>query len=415
MADSRARRLGLGVGLAVLAGGCVRQEVATVALPERTAPEIRIGVVVNAATLSFGGGSALRLTIPDGSELSGLPPGTAATVAAGAAGLRIRVGGVAVTPGPALEVTPADSGAPVRINGRDYRGRFLLSATLTGVSATNLLDVETYLQGVVGAEMGARSEPDLAALRAQAVISRTIALKAIGRWRMRGYDLVATVADQAYAGIGFETPVSTQAVQETRGEVLLWQGQLIDGFFHSTCGGRTADGTEVFAGGNRPYLRSIRDEADSGRPWCAISPRFRWRESWSGEQLARTLGETLPQAGAPAALARSLRGIRVIDRTATGRVAHLELLGSRGNYTVTGPVARLVFRTGDGSILRSANFNLQLTRSGERIVQLVAEGSGAGHGVGMCQWGALARSRAGFSYQDILAAYFPGTDLSRHY
>jgi stage II sporulation protein D len=413
VADPRAR-LALGVGLAVLGGGCVHQEVGIVALTESVAPEIRIGVVVNAATLAFGGGSALRLSTPEGSELSGLTAGTAASVAAGPAGLRIRIGGVSVTPGPALEVSATDSGAPVRINGRDYRGRFLLSATLTGVSATNLLDVETYLQGVVGAEMGARSEPDLAALRAQAVISRTIALKAIGRWRIRGYDLVSTVADQAYAGIGFETPLSSQAVQETRGEVLLWQGQLIDGFFHSTCGGRTADGTEAFAGANRPYLRSIRDEDENGRPWCAISPRFRWRESWSGELLARTLSETLPQAGGPSQLAKSLRGIRVLDRTATGRVAHLELIGSRGNYTITGPVARLVFRTADGSILRSANFNLQLTRSGERIVQLVAEGSGAGHGVGMCQWGALARSRAGFSYPDILAAYFPGTDLARH-
>lgn len=414
MADARVG-LPLGVSLAMLAGGCVHQEIGTVAVPESAAPEIRIGVVVNTATLSFGGGSSLRLTTPDGSELSGLPAGAAASVAAGPAGLRIRIGSVTVTPGPALEVSPAESGAAVRINGRDYRGRFRLSATLTGVSATNLIDVETYLQGVVGAEMGARTEPDLAALRAQAVISRTIALKAIGRWRVRGYDLVSTVADQAYSGIGFETPLSTQAVQDTRGEVLLWQGELIDGFFHSTCGGRTADGTEVFVGADRPYLRSIRDEDESGRPWCAISPRFRWREAWSSELLTRTLSETLPQAGGPAPLARNLRGIRVVDRTATGRVAHVELIGSRGNYTVTGPVARLLFRTADGSILRSANFNLQLTRSGERIVQLVVEGSGAGHGVGMCQWGALARSRAGFSYQDILAAYFPGTDLSHHY
>jgi len=393
----------------------MRQEVGTVAVPESRAPEIRIGIIVGAATLSFGGGSALRLTTPDGRELSQLPAGASATVAAGPPGLRIRIGGVVVSPGPALELSPADSGGAVRVNGREYRGRFLLSATLTGVSAINLLDVESYLEGVVGAEMGSRTEPELAALRAQAVISRTIAVKSLGRWRTRGYDLVSTVADQAYAGIGFESPLSIQAVQETRGEVVVWQGQLIDGFFHSTCGGRTADGTEVFAGADRPYLRSIRDEDASGRPWCAISPRFRWRESWSGELLARTLGETLPQAGGPAQLARSLRAIRITDHTATGRVGHLELIGSRGNFTVTGPVARLVFRTADGSILRSASFNVQLTRSGERIVQLVAEGSGAGHGVGMCQWGALARSRAGFSYQDILSAYFPGTDLSRNY
>ena len=87
----------------------------------------------------------------------------------------------------------------------------------------------------------------------------------------------------------------------------------------------------------------------------------------------------------------------------------------RDNPALSGPVARLLLRVPDGSILRSANFTVQLTRSGGRIVQLVADGSGAGHGVGMCQWGALARSRAGFSYQDILSAYFPGTELSRTY
>ena len=104
----------------------------------------------------------------------------------------------------------------------------------------------------------------------------------------------------------------------------------------------------------------------------------------------------------------------MLDHTPTGRVAHLQFVGE-GSFTVTGPTARLVLRTPDGSILRSANFNLQLTRSGTRIVQLVADGSGAGHGVGMCQWGALARSRAGFSYGDILMAYFPGTELTRTY
>jgi stage II sporulation protein D len=183
---------------------------------------------------------------------------------------------------------------------------------------------------------------------------------------------------------------------------------LIDAFFHSTCGGRTADGTEVYAGADRPYLRSIRDQDAAGRAWCAISPRFRWQERWTGEALARTLRETLPAAGASAELAGSVRDIQVVDRTPTGRVAHLEVVAEGGSYTVSGPVARLVLRTGDGSMLRSATFMLQVSREGGRIVQLVAEGSGAGHGVGMCQWGALGRSRAGFTSDDILSAYFPG-------
>jgi stage II sporulation protein D len=279
----------------------------------------------------------------------------------------------------------------------------------------NVIGLEEYLRGVVGAELGKRSEQDLAALRAQAIVSRTVAMRHAGQWRARGYDLLSTVADQAYAGIGFETPVSDQAVQETAGQVLTFDGRLIDAFFHSTCGGRTADGTEVYPGADRPYLRSIRDQDEGGRAWCAISPRFRWQERWTGAALARTLRETLPAAGAPAELAESVRDLQVVDRTPTGRVAHLEVVGDGSRYTVSGPVARLVLRTGDGSILRSATFNLQVSREGGHIVQLVAEGSGAGHGVGMCQWGALGRARAGFTYQDILSAYFPGTEIARTY
>jgi len=400
---------------ALLLAACARPEVGTVAAPETQVPEIRIAVVLSAASITLGGGAALVLAGGDGTPVSELAAGTTAALSAGPGGLRLRVGGATVTGGPQLLLSAPDSGSAVRINGRDYRGRFLLSAETGGVRAVDLLDVEQYLRGVVGAEMGRRTELDLAALRAQAVISRSIAVKALGRWRTRGYDLVSTVADQAYAGIGFETAVSDQAVTETRGEVVIWQGQIIDGFFHSTCGGRTADGTEVFANADRPYLRSIRDVDGNGRAWCALSPRFQWRESWTGDALRRTLSETLPAAGGTAELARTLEDLRIVDRTATGRVAHLSLRGARGGLTVTGPAARLLLRGADGGILRSANFFVQLSRSGGRIVQVVAEGSGAGHGVGMCQWGALARSRAGFSYQDILSAYFPGTEISRTY
>jgi stage II sporulation protein D len=281
--------------------------------------------------------------------------------------------------------------------------------------AVNVVGLEEYLGGVVGAEMGRRGDPDLAALRAQAVVSRTVALKRIGQWRVRGFDLLSTVADQAYAGIAFETPLSTLAVAETRGVVVSDDGEIIDGFFHSTCGGRTADGREVFAGADRPYLRSVRDQNAAGVTWCAISPRYQWRESWTAAELARTLRETLPGAGGSVALAADVQELRVVGRTASGRVAQLEIAGPGGALSVAGTVARLLLRTTDGSTLRSANFALQVTRTGTGIVQLVVEGSGAGHGVGMCQWGALGRSRAGQEYQEILQAYFPGTQIIRTY
>ena len=385
--------------------------------PATLAPEIRVGVVPEAVSVSAGGGGALTISGPDGGGLLTVPAGSAAMVTSGRLGLLIRLGAGSepLLTGTSAMVTPVDSGGSVRLQGREYRGKGILFATPTGVMAVNVVGMEDYLLGVVGAEMGRRTDQDIAALRAQAVVSRTVATRRLGQWRTRGYDLLATVADQAYSGTAFEGPASSEAVAETRGEVLSYQGRLIDAFFHSTCAGRTADGTEVFAGADRPYLRSIRDEDEAGRPWCAISPRYRWQESWTGEALARTLRETLPPAGGSAALAARVSDVRVLERTSTGRVGRVEFVGQGTSLTVTGPVARLVLRGADGSILRSANFDLQVTRTGGRIVRLDAVGAGAGHGVGMCQWGALGRARAGFSYREILSAYFPGTEVTRTY
>lgn len=409
------RRGRAGLTALLLAAACARPEIGPGTTPVTAAPEIRVGIVPTAPTVTVGGGGALLLRGADGGGMIALPAGSPAVISPTRGGLRIRFSDEVIVGSASLTAEPADSGEPVRLNGRDYRGTAIVSTIAGGVMAVNLVGLEAYLRGVVGAEMGRRTAADLAALRAQAVVSRTVAMRRAGQWRVRGYDLLSTVADQAYAGVGFETPTSDQAVAETAGQVLTFNRQLIDAFFHSTCAGRTADGTEVYAGANRPYLRSIRDQDENGRAWCAISPRFRWQERWTGEALARTLRETLPAAGAPAAIAASVRDIRVVDRTPTDRVAHLEFVGDQAAYPVSGPVARLVLRTGDGSMLRSATFNLQVSREGGRIVQLLAEGAGAGHGVGMCQWGALGRSRAGFSYPDILSAYFPGTEITRTY
>jgi stage II sporulation protein D len=365
--------------------------------------------------VTVGGGGALMLRGIGGGGLMAVPAGSVAMVTPAREGLRVRFTTEEVITAWSVVAEAADSGAPVRLNGREYRGSAVISKVPAGVMAVNVVDVEAYLRGVVGAEMGRREESDLAALQAQAVVSRSVALRRLGQWRTRGYDLLATVADQAYAGIGFETPASDRAVRETAGEVLTLRGGLIDAFFHSTCGGRTADGSEVFAGAARPYLRSIRDVDAAGQAWCAISPRFRWQERWTGGSLARTLAETLPVVGGMPKITPELQDIRILERTASGRVARLELVSLGGVRTVSGPVARLLLRTGDGSTLRSANFTLQTSREGGRIVQLIAEGSGAGHGVGMCQWGALGRARAGISYQDILSAYFPGTEVTRTY
>jgi stage II sporulation protein D len=280
----------------------------------------------------------------------------------------------------------------------------------------NRLLLESYLQGVVSAEMGRRSAIEFEALMAQAIVSRTYALRNLGRRASLGFDLHGSVADQVYAGSRSETPEGQEAVRATRGTVLAHGGAPIDAFFYSTCGGQTADGVEAFRAASRPYLRSFPDVDENGQAYCRISPRYRWREEWSGDALRTTLRRTLPAAaGVAAARAGEVRDVWVAQRTGSGRVGRLGITLRADHVMVEGQAVRRVLSPASGDLLRSAAFTLTATRRGQEVTRLVADGSGAGHGVGLCQWGAVGRSRAGQDHQQILAAYFPGAALQRLY
>ena len=199
----------------------------------------------------------------------------------------------------AVTFAATDPRAPLWLNGKAYRGSGEVLRDRSGLTVVNRLGMESYLLGVVSAEMGRRSPVEQEALRAQAVVSRTYALRNLRRWRREGFDLYGTVADQAYGGVAAETPEGRAAVRETRGRVLTYNGGLIEAFYFSTCGGRTAEGYEVFRGAVRPYLRSVSDLNESGTAYCSISPRYRWREEWSGEALRATLQRNLPPVAGP--------------------------------------------------------------------------------------------------------------------
>lgn len=382
--------------------------------PVGAMPRVRVALAVGDAGVTVGGGPALLLTQPSGTPIGRLATGATASVRGTAAGIVVAGPGLDPPPLDAASLIPEDTGF-VRINGRDYRGVVDLVRTAAGLAVVNHVTVEEYLGGVVNAEMGRRAPDELEALRAQAVLSRTVALRAIGRQPARGFDLVATIADQAYGGVASELPQGLEAVAETRGVALTWRGQPIDAFFHSTCGGQTAEPTEVFAGaGGRPYLRAVEDRAPDGTAWCAGSPRFRWREQWTGAELLTTLRETLPAAVGPGV--SRVEEIAVTSRSGTGRVLGIAIQYPGGVHPVAGTnTVRQVLRPVAGGLLRSGQFTLHAIREGDAIGRLAAEGSGAGHGVGMCQWGAVGRARGGHRWQAILGAYFPGSDLTRLY
>ena len=379
-------------------------------------PEVRVGLAVNVTSVAIGGGGPVRITGSDG-NVTAVPSGVVwRAVRAGDAVALVGDGGERISPAQSLVVAPAADGQLVRIGAREYRGVVSVVPGRRGLTAINRLDMEAYLVAVVGSEMGRRTLDEAEALKAQAIVSRTYALRTRGRWRADGFDYYATVADQVYLGAGAEHGLAREAVEATAGMVVSHGGAPIDAFFFSTCGGRTERGTEVFRAASGGYLRSVADVAPDGHAWCEISPRYRWREEWDVELLRTTLRRFLPgETGIASGRVTRIRDVRIAERTESGRVRRLAVTLPDGEVSVPSPSVREVLRPASGEILRSTAFSLRATSANGEVTHLSVEGSGAGHGVGFCQWGAIGRARAGRRYPEIIAAYYPGTNLERFY
>lgn len=302
---------------------------------------------------------------------------------------------------------------------REYRGALRTVPTDSGVLVVNVLSLEDYLKGVVPLEIGERPRAERAALEAQAIAARSFAVTRMiaareGRGRSRDFDLVATVADQVYGGRSAEQPNASAAVDATRGRVLRFGGRVIVAPFHSACGGETAAADEVWRSDGEPYLRRVSDRMPgrAERYYCDIAPRFYWERVLTGRELDAVVARYLAAyAQVPRDGPGSVRGIRVAGRTPSGRVRDLELETSVGRWAVRGNDARSVLRTTAGELLPSSYFSVSVERASPDIVRVVLQGNGFGHGVGMCQWGAIGRARAGHDARAILRTYFPGTTL----
>ncbi len=386
--------------------------------PSSREAEVRIGLSVGTASASVGGGGAVAVNEPDGSRIAVVPGGERWQVTVSGAGLVVTSPSGWVSPRlEAISLAAIDPRAPLWVDGKAYRGVGEVLRDRTGLTIVIRLGMESYLLGVVSAEMGHRSSAEQAALQAQAIVSRTYALRNLRRWRALGFDLYGTVSDQAYGGVAAETAEGRAAVAETRGQVLTYDGAVIEAFYFSTCGGRTAEGFEVFRGAVRPYLRSVSDVNERGSAYCSISPRYRWREEWSGEALRATLQRNLPPVpGTVSPSIVTVTDLRVTQRSSSGRVDQVSIGLGATEVKVDGHTRiRQLLRLPSGQLLRSTAFSLSTTGAGRAVTRLVIDGAGAGHGVGLCQWGAVGRARAGQGYQQILAAYFPGTRLERRY
>lgn len=301
----------------------------------------------------------------------------------------------------------------VTVNGARYRGSLSIVPEGDSLVIVNRVPLEEYLRAVVAREMGNRPATDSAALQAQAVAARSYAVTRLGN-RARPFDVHSTVLDQVYGGVDAENERATAAVHATRGLVLRYEGRVVDAPYSSTCGGTTAEAPEVWRNRGAPYLRRVSDRiAGTERFYCDIAPRFRWTRTFDAAALDEALATYLARyAAVPRGGPGRTRRVEVLDRTSSGRVGALTLETERGRYTLRGNEIRFVLRRPGGEILNSTYFSVETEPgAGGFARQVTLRGQGYGHGIGMCQWGAIGRSRAGQSFRTILATYYPGTSI----
>ena len=221
-----------------------------------------------------------------------------------------------------------------------------------------------------------------------------------------------TVEDQVYGPVENEQPLATQCVESTAGEVALFAGAPIRANYHSTCGGITADVWEAWPTPPLPYLISHRDR-DGDADFCASSPHHRWREEWKASEFLSSLRDFGPTYGVhlPAGGLGELLDVRVESRSRSGRVWWLVVQTSRGEVRIPAYSLRQVIRRpgNPAAILRSTLFKVDVRRDRQtrRALAVVVSGAGSGHGVGLCQTGALGMARAGRRGEEILRHYFP--------
>jgi stage II sporulation protein D len=369
------------------------------------------------------------------SELAARPAGTVDLLGPGGAVLASAPGvlTVDVPGGEGILVRDVEHDHGYAAHGREdrlYRGRVFVTVGADGrAAAVNVVPLEELLRGIVPAEIYATAPA--AALAAQAVTARGEVLAKIGARHLADpYLLCAEQHCQVYKGRAGENPNTDRAIAATRGETLFGTHGLVDSVYSAMCGGHTEDNDAVWGGLPDPHLRGVPDweghpphlarfeariddhevadflaadaSAACGRSSFTRADRYRWERRFTAAEVDRL--------AAPLGVGR-VRSLAVRSRGASGRANLLAVEGTAGTATVRGELAiRRLFGN-----LNSALFVLHPEGPPAAPVAWTFRGGGWGHGVGLCQTGAIGRAEAGADYRAILRHYFSGADLVRLY
>lgn len=306
---------------------------------------------------------------------------------------------------------PLDSESVILFSKKKYKGDFLVVYSDNNkILVIDRLQMEDYLTGVLHPEMAVKSNQAerLEALKAFAVCARTFAEMKKKRGNTY-YDITDDVRDQVFDGYGTETELDRQAVNATSTEVLKYKEKLAEVFYHSACGGMLEDPANVFSGKVDDYLTSKKDGDEN--PNCEISPTFAWKESYTQIELLKLLKEKNLLSNKQ----KVIKDVSISDVFSSGRVREVRISFDKAEDIIlkSAEARNFFIRKDTKGILRSSLFTISKEIAKGELKKLTLNGKGSGHGVGMCQWGAMNLSEKGKRYNEILDFYFHGCSIGK--
>lgn len=334
----------------------------------------------------------------------------------------------------------------IDINGTVYRGAVEFKRLSdSDMTVINVVDFEEYLYGVLPKEMGGHWP--LEALKAQAVSARTYAFLHMDKYKKFGFNLSGCVASQVYAGYKREHERCTKAVEETRGQILTYEGEPAYTYYFSASGGHTEDVRNVWGGSGKPYLQGVEDQYEN------LEEAYRgiWELEMTPEKVAQIIKAQGYDLG-------SILSVKPVAYSEAGKVIKLKIVGTKGEKVFERQMTRNVFganffNSQHYTVSTDSDIYVMGQNADDKVLTTVSEvkvlsgagvtsfkpssgrvytkgagakksygvvpdlyrfnGKGWGHGVGMSQWGARGMAESGFTYDQILTHYFPGTKVER--
>lgn len=351
------------------------------ASPAHAGETIRVAIIQQAESVTVSASRGVVMRSADVDDL-GTRDARPVTVTAGFPGFL--VGGKSVR---ADRIEARGRDGETTVNGTTVGGRVTIRSVNGRLTVINELDLEDYVKGVVPAEMNTSWHPE--ALKAQAIAARSYALYQIRQNGKKEFDVMASTKDQVYRGRNGADGPAGLAVEQTRGLVLVYRDQPIFAAFHSTAAGRTEDALNVWSF-DFPYLKGVEC------PFDMNSPHYQWRTDVALSFLEQRLRDEGFRVGVIASLAPAAY-------SRAGRVTQVRILHSDDELYLKGEDLRRVLGY---TVLASTQFEFEVVG-----LRIQFTGRGAGHGVGLCQYGTKELAERGYAAETILRYFYPGTDI----